>query len=347
MKKLYCIIFASALFLFGCSNDKRTLSFYTWDDYIDPELVTEFENENNCKVILNVFDSNESMYSKLLFSTQGYDLILPSSYQIVMMKNNNMLEKLDYSLLPNVVTNFDNKYESLLLKDIIGYSVPYAFSMTSIAYRPKKIKTPLTSWTDIEKLKLSDGVCLFNDIREIFGATLKCLGYSVNSTNEVELKQALELAKKWKSVTVKFDNEAWKTGISSGEFNVVMAYNSDIFQIMNEETDKSKIKFSIMKEGIVACFDEFVIVKDSQNKDLAYKFIDYMYRPDVAKRNMEYILAIMPNKEASQLLSEEMRNDKLIVPDSDTLSKCEIINSLDEESHKLYIKLWDELKASK
>lgn len=345
--RLLGLLMFSISFLMGCGNDRRTLSFYTWEDYIDPELVSEFEEENNCKVIINVFDSNESMYAKLLYSTKGYDVILPTSYQIVMMKNNDLLEKIDYSKLPNVVANFDEKYNPLLLKEISGYSVPYAFSMTSIAYRSDKMKKPIERWSDIEKLKLSDCICLFSDMRETLGASLKCLGYSINTTNETELTKALELAKKWKSITLKFDNEAWKTGIASGEFNVVMAYNSDIFQIINDSSDKTKIKFSIMDEGIVACFDEFVIIKDSENKDLAYKFIDFMYRPEVAKRNIEYILAVMPNKAATKLLSDEIKNDELIVPSVNILNKCEIINALDENTHKMYIKMWDELKASK
>lgn len=349
MKNIFTTIFIgfSLMFNIGCTDDRRTLSFYTWDDYIDPELITEFEQENNCRVVINVFDSNESMYAKLLFSREGYDVILPSSYQIVMMKNNDMLEKLDYSLLPNVTANFDCKYNNLLMPEIAGYSVPYAFSMTSIAYRTDKIKNPITSWRDIQKLKLTDSICLFSDIREIFGASLKCLGYSINSTNENELLQALELAKQWKKITIKFDNEAWKTGIASGEFNVVMAYNSDIFQIINDSTDKSKIKFSIMNEGIVSCFDEFVIVKESKNKDLAYKFIDFMYRPEIAKRNIEYIIAVMPNKTAVDLLPDEMKNNELIVPSTNMLNKCEIINCLDENVHKMYVKMWDELKATK
>jgi spermidine/putrescine transport system substrate-binding protein len=349
MKNIFTTIFIgfSLMFNIGCTDDRRTLSFYTWDDYIDPELITEFEQENNCRVVINVFDSNESMYAKLLFSQEGYDVVLPSSYQIVMMKKNNMLEKINYSLLSNVVSNFDTKYNSLLLTDISGYSVPYAFSMTGIAYRADKIKPPITSWKQMEYLKITDGICLFSDMRETFGAALKCLGYSINSTNETELLKALELAKKWKNITIKFDNEAWKTGIASGEFNVVMAYNSDIFQIMSDATDKSKIKFSILDEGIVSCFDEFVIIKQSKNKDLAYKFIDFMYRPEVAKRNIEYILAIMPNKAAIELLPDNMKTNELIVPSTNTLNKCEIINCLNDNVHKFYVKMWDELKASK
>jgi spermidine/putrescine transport system substrate-binding protein len=333
----------------GCS-DKRTLSFYTWDDYIDPDIVAEFENENNCRVIINVFDSNEAMYAKLLMSTIGYDLILPSSYQIVMMKTKDMLEKLDFEKLPNVVKNFDKQYNSLMIPEIQGYSIPYAFSMTGLTYDSKKFKKPIDSWKQLNSMKMSDRICLFNDVREIFGAALKALGYSGNSTNENELAEALKLAKKWKKISTKFDNEAWKTGIASGEFNLVMSYNSDVFQIMSDEKESklgTKLEYILPKEGIMACFDEFVLIKTSKNKDLAYKFIDFLYRPDIAKRNIEYILAVMPNKEAVQLLSDEMKNNPMIVPSSEMLKKCEIINCLDAEAHALYIKSWDELKATK
>lgn len=343
MKK---ILLLSLLLCLGCSEDKRTLSFYTWDDYIDPELIVEFEKENNCNVIINVFDSNESMYAKLLFSQKGYDLVLPSSYQIVMMKHKNMLEELDYSMLSNVVENFDRKYEPLLLTDIKGYSVPYAFSMTGIAYRKDRFKTAITSWKDIENLKLSDKICLFSDMREVFGAALRRYGYSGNSTNINELTKSVELTKLWKNITIKFDNEAWKTGIASGEFNLVMAYNSDIFQIISDMGGESNIAFCIPEEGIMACFDEFVIMRESQNKDLAYKFIDFMYRPEISKRNIEYIMAVMPNKAAVNLLPKHMSENPLIVPDEDMIKNSEIINQLDVETYNNYIKKWDELKAT-
>lgn len=339
-------ILAIMLFLYGCDNRKRTLSFYTWDDYIDPEVITEFEREYDCKVIVNVFDSNEAMYAKLLFSQKGYDVVLPSSYQIVMMKNSGMIDKLDMTLLPNVTNNFDKKYDKLLLSEIRGWSIPYAFSMTGIAYRKDKFKNKINSWSDIENLKFSDKICLFSDIREVFGASLKRLGYSGNSTNDMELKSALNIAKKWKNVSMKFDNEAWKTGIACGEFNLVMAYNSDIFQILSDFGDESNIEFCIPTEGIVACFDEFVIIKESENKDLAYNFIDFMYRPDIAKRNIEYILAVMPNREAVNLLSDEMKSNPLIVPTKEILEKCEILDYLEMQNHQKYVEMWDELKAT-
>ena len=350
MNKLIAIgVLTATILCSGCS-EKRTLSFYTWDDYIDPDIIAQFEQENDCRVVINVFDSNEAMYAKLLMSTIGYDLILPSSYQIVMMKNKDMLEKLDYSKLPNVTANFDEKYKSLMLSGIEGYSVPYAFSMTGLTYDEKKFKKPIDSWKTIQSLDISDRICLFNDVREILGAALKACGYSGNSTNESELAKALKLAKKWKKVCAKLDNEAWKTGIASGEFNLVMSYNSDVFQLMADSKESKtgpKLKFVLPKEGIMACFDEFVMIKTSQNKDLAYKFIDFLYRPDIAKRNIDYILAVMPNKAAVNLLSDDLKNDPMIVPSVEMLKKCEIINCLDANAHALYVKLWDELKSTK
>lgn len=335
------------LFFVGCVDKKSTLSLYTWDDYIDPSIISDFEKEYDCDVVIDVFDSNEAMYSKLQYLNIGYDIILPSSYQIVMMKNANMIDKLDYSLLPNVKKYFDTRYEKLLISEIKDYSVPYAFSMTSIAFRTDKINFDLTSWSDIDKLNITNNICLFNDMREIIGASLKCLGFSANTTNKTELFLSMELAKKWKRKIIKMDNEAWKSGIMNGEFNVVMAYNSDIFQIMNDLGDSSKIKFVIMKEGILSCFDEFVISKNSKNKELAHKFIDFIYRPDIAKRNIEYILAVMPNCEAVKMLPDNMKHNELIVPSENILDKCEIIKYLDGNIYDLYINVWDKIKASK
>ena len=110
MKKL---VFAALLAAFsvGCSDDKPVLQVYSWSDYVSDVVVSEFEQKYNCSVKISSFDSNEAMYAKLKAGAAGYDVILPSSYQVEMLVSEGMLEKLDHSKLKNVQKNFDRRYE--------------------------------------------------------------------------------------------------------------------------------------------------------------------------------------------------------------------------------------------
>jgi len=213
----------SLLAFTGCGPQKPVLHLYTWADYIDPELLRAFEKANDCRVKVDTFDSNETMYAKMQAGSDSYDLAFPSSYQIVLMKQQNMVQKLDKSKLPNVAAQFDTSYGKMILNPEMDYSIPYAITFTGIAYRKDKLATPPTSWTIFDKAELKGRMALLNDHRETIGAALKFLGFSFNSVNPAELEKAKDVVLRWKKNIAKFDNEQYKTAIASGEFSVPRA----------------------------------------------------------------------------------------------------------------------------
>ncbi|MFA6633072.1 MAG: spermidine/putrescine ABC transporter substrate-binding protein, partial [Kiritimatiellia bacterium] len=256
--RLIALLGLSAALFAGCGPKRPTLHLYTWSDYLDPELVAAFEQAHGCRVKVDTFDSNETMYAKVLAGSGGYDVIFPSSYQISLMAQNNMLRPLDKAKLPNVTANFDPAYTGVILNPDMTYNVPYAVTFTGLAYRKDKTGgAAVDSWASLDNPVFKGRISLLNDFRETLGAALKSLGYSLNSTDPAELKQACEVVLRWKKNIAKFDNEQYKTGIASGEFLLGHGYSGDIAQVMLE--DAENIGFAFPKEGFTAACDEMVI----------------------------------------------------------------------------------------
>lgn len=344
LRPLHIVLGLSAfLALTGCGPSKPTLHLYTWSDYLDPELVTAFEKANGCRVKVDTFDSNETMYAKMLAGSGRYDIIFPSSYQISLMAQRGMLLPLDKSKLPNVAAHFDDTYKSVILNPEMTYNVPYAITFAGIAYRKDKTGDADISWASFDNPAFKGRSSLLNDFRETVGAALKSLGYSLNSTNAVELQKAVEVVVRWKKNIAKFDNEQYKTGIASGEFVLGHGYSGDVAQVMLE--DPANIGFAFPKEGFSAACDEMVIPKVAKEAALAHTFINFMYDPDNASKNIQYICAIMPNKEGIARLPEKYRNNPAIIAPSAVLSKAEVLKDLGA-ANALYSKVWDTIKAA-
>ena len=331
--------------LAGFGVEREELRIYTWSDYIAPEVIARFEKANSCKVVLDTFDSNEAMYAKLKAGATGHDIIMPTSYLIPLMERSGMIQALDHAKLPHVRRNFDRRFAVNILDPSFFMSVPYAVTYTGIAYRKDKVgAAPVNSWKVFETPALKGRMSLLGDMRETIGAALMYLGYSMNSSEPAQIAKAADVVIGWKKNIAKFDNEQYKTAVASGEWFVGHGYSSDVIQTM---LDNENVGFSLPKEGFTVACDEMVIASDSKMVELAHKFIDFCYDPDVAAANMTEVCAPMPVAPAFPKLEESLR--KLVVIDADTLKKGEVIRDFSDQPaiHKLYVGAWDKIKAAK
>jgi spermidine/putrescine transport system substrate-binding protein len=331
-----------AISLIGCSP-KTPLYIYTWADYIDPELIEKFERENGCKVIIDTFDSNETMLAKLLAGASGYDIIMPTDYVMPHLISSNLIEPLDTNKLPLVVKNLDR---SVATEHALNYNVPYAFSCTGILWRKDKVPKDLTfeDWNDMFDSRLNKRVCMMNDIREVIGLGLKMMGHSVNSTNQTEIEEAVGIVKQWKERSVKMDNEAYRSGIPSGEFVTAMAYNSDAVMLMVDDPDH--IGYTLPTNGVLASCDVFCILKSSKQKNLAHKFIDMFYNPTNAAKNAQFNCAPMPVLGMFDALEEKYKAVPFMNVTEEMRSKCEYIKDVGK-SLSIYSKAWDKIKSTR
>ena len=334
-------------------GDGGVLHIYTWSDYIAPDVLASFEKALGVTVVIDTFDSNESMYAKLKAGATGYDIIMPSSYQIVVMAREKMIDAIDHTKVPNMKKNFASLFASQVLDTKFTYSVPYAVTYTGFCYLKSKIPedVDIGSWAVLCNPALRGRVSLLDDHREVIGAALMYLGYSINSTDPKEIDAAVAQVLKWRANIRKFDGESYKTEVPAGATWIGHGYSSDATQlIVGDEAAgapaRDDIGFALPKEGFSIGFDEMVVAKDARRKDLAYAFINYIYDGDVAAANMNFICCLNPVQPGLDKTDPEYL--KLLLPDEATLKHGQVLISFDDKPAvmDLYNKAWDKIKAA-
>ncbi|WP_374704125.1 MULTISPECIES: extracellular solute-binding protein [unclassified Mesotoga] len=312
------------------------LIIYGWSDYIPDEVSEVFSQEYGIRVTYDTYDSNETMFAKLKAGARGYDLAMPSADYTSIMIKEEMLLTIDKSLVPNLANIDPNVIEKMYYDPNNNFSIPYMVGTTGIAVNTKYIKSYPRSWKIFELPQLQGKMTMLDDMREVFGAALKYLGYSVNTTDVNELQEAKNLILNWKRNIVKFDNELFAKGIISGEFWVVHGYGENIFYEATEEELKD-IDFFIPFEGSTMWIDSFVILKGSNNVENAHLFIDFILRPEIAALISDYLLLPSPNVPARELMEEEP------VYTFEEMENTELIKDLGPDL-RLYNTLWNEIR---
>ncbi len=329
--------------LTGCGEKKTVLHVFTWDDYIKPELVTRFEAENDCQLVLDTFDSNEAMLAKLKAGASGYDILVPSSYMVKVLERENMIQPLDHSKIPNLANVDDVYLRDTAFDKEMKVSVPYMYAPTVIGYIEGKVENPEPSWRLFERPELKGRITLLNDARETIGAALKTLGHSINTLDDAQLEEAKNLVIQWKQNIAKFESEQANAGIASEEFLIVHGYSGDLFQAQEENENVSIV---VPREGTSIACDDLVIPIDSPNPDLAHAFINFLCDAQVAAENTEYIYYLAPNKAAYELMSDDIKGEPAIFMDPAVLGKSEMIDDLGPEGNAKYNAVWDQVKAA-
>lgn len=333
---------AACLFMSGCGPDRPVLYVYTWSDYIDPEVKAGLEERFGCVIDVSTFDSNEAMYAKLKAGGGGYDVLVPSSYQVAQLAAEGMIERIDRSLVPNAVAGFDPAFSGQVLDPSMEWSVPYAVTYTGFLYLKSRCGAPRT-WADaLENPAFSQKVMLLDDMREVIGAALMRDGLGLNSEDPAEIAAAAERACAWRASVRKFDSEGYKTDIASGSVWIGHGYSSDAIQLMQENAD---VGFCYPEEGFTVACDELCVAKGCRNRELAHAVINALYEPETAARNMRYVCCPMPVKGGMALLTPDER--AAIAPPPELAAKGQPLKGFvgKPEVSAAYNRAWDRVKA--
>lgn len=335
MKKILFVLLVCLFVILSFGKDK--LHIFIWSVYMPDEVIENFEQEYDCDVIIDLYDSNEAMYTKLRAGATGYDIAFPSGDYVSIMSNQGMLTELNHEKLPNL-KNLDPEILAKAEYDAgQKYSVPFQMGTTGIAVNEKYLKDYPKSWSIFLDENLKGKMTLLDDMREVFGGALRYLGYSVNTTDLNELNEAKDLIMKWKSNIAKFDNEFFGKGIISGEFYAVHGYSENIF-FEGSEGETEDINYFIPEEGAVLWIDSMVILENAPNKDLAHEFINFVLRPESAKIVSEYLELPTPNMEGRKLVDE---TDYIYTYED--LKNCEAMLDVGE-ALRTYNNLWNEIR---
>ena len=330
----------------GCSTPRPVLRICTWSDYIDDGVVRQFEEQNGCRVDVQSFDSNEEMVDRLKAGVARFDIVTPSSYVIPVLEKEKLIQPLDHAKIPNVRRNFDRSFAEAILDPSFTCNVPYMVTYTGLVYRKDKLPKGLSAdtWDAFDSPALGGRASLLDDMRETIGAALKSLDCSLNTVRKDELDKAVAVALKWRKNAPTLDNARYKEAVASGEWVIGHAYSSDAVQMMLNDPN---VGFALPKEGFTIAFDEMVIPANAPHPDLAHKFINFVYTPEVAKANIEGVCAPMPVKGAIKSLEPKLRS--LVEVDADTFRRGEVLQNLDDKPsvRDMYLKAWERIKAGK
>ncbi|HOW74507.1 MAG TPA: extracellular solute-binding protein [Candidatus Competibacteraceae bacterium] len=341
------ILFASLLLLcssFVIAAEKPTLVLYNWSEYLPKQVLRQFTKETGIPVRYSTYDSNEAMYAKVkTVKGVGYDLLVPSTYYLDRMRREGLLQKIDKAKL----SNFGHLNPRLLNQSYDpnnDYSIPYLWGTTGIGYNTDKIPAGrLTSWVNLWEPAYKNKLLLLNDMREVFSMGLRTLGYSINTTDENQIRAAYEkLTELMPNVRV-FDSESPKTKFLAGEVVAGMLWNGEVFQASQENPN---IRYVYPKEGATLWVDSLVISAGAQNVDAAHQFIDFVLRPEIARQINEEVGYSSPNLAAIQLLPEKMRNNRAIYPTDEDLQNAEFQTDVGE-ALSIYDRYWQRLKAGR
>ncbi|HLO50339.1 MAG TPA: spermidine/putrescine ABC transporter substrate-binding protein, partial [Kamptonema sp.] len=323
------------------ASDK--LYIYTWSGYTDKALIDRFAEKTGIQVVADVFDSNEGMLARIQAGGGGaYSIIYPSDYMVLQMSEIGLLTELDHSLLGGL-DRLIQKFQNPVYDPGNRYSVPFAWGTTGLIYNSEQINDSIEDWDYLwnNQKKLSKRVTLLNDLREVMGASLRMLGYSLNTTNPDEVKKAYEKLAQLKPNLASFTTDAWRPQILAGDLMVAMCFSSDANEVIPEN---NKLQYVVPKSGSSLWTDTLVIPKSAPNPEAAYKWINFMLQGDIAASIIERLSFATPSEEAFELLPPEVRENQILFPSEETLKTCESIAPLGKFT-EVYDRYWTKLTS--
>ena len=324
-----------------------TINVYNWGEYISDgvdgtlDVNSEFTKRTGIAVNYTTFDSNESLYSKLASGGASYDVIVPSDYMVSKLKDEGLIQKLDFGNIPNF-QYIDKQFRSQDYDKTNEYSVPYAWGVVGIFYNKNYVKEPVDSWKILWDKKYAGKILMFDNPRDAFGIAQKILGYSFNSTKAEEWENAAALLKEQKPLVQAYVMDQIFDKMENGEAWLAPYYAGDAATLVK---DNPNIGFAIpTKEGTNFFVDAICIPTGAQHKKEAEAYINFLCDPEVAAANMDYIGYSTPETAAKKLLPEETVNNPIYYPDQSILSRSETFVNLPDDTNMLIDTLWAEVK---
>lgn len=345
MKKVLKILLAlflitGSLVLTGCEKEAQNqVIVYNWGEYIDPDLLTKFKEETGITVRYENFVTNEDMYVKLKNGGSKFDVIIPSDYMIEKMIKEGLVQKLDFSQIPN----FQGVDKEILYKEYDPkqeYSAPYFWGTLGIVYNKKMVHDPVDSWDILWNPKYQGEILMLDSSRDSLGVALTRLGYSSNSREKAQLEEAKDLLIEQRPLVYAYLVDEMKDIMINEEAQLAVMYSGDALDAIRENPD---LAYAVPKEGSNLWFDSMVVSKDAPNYDNAMKWINFMLDPENAALNSEYVGYSTPVLKAKELLPEEMRDDPVAYPDLSKLGHLEVFRD-PGDFVTVYDEIWQDIK---
>ena len=346
-----CVFIVVVALLTGATSSQPVVNVCSWGEYIDESLITEFEEKTGIRVNYQTAESNETLYSLLKSGGGDYDVVVPSDYMISQLLEEGMLEELDYSRIPNFAL-IDERFRNLPYDPENKYTVPYTWGTLGIIYNTAMVDGELDSWSTLYDDEYAGNVLLINNSRDALGEALLYLGYSVNTTDENEIREAFALIADANSRGVyqgKVMDQVFQK-MEGANAAIATYYAGDYLSMLDNNED---LAYVIPKEGANWFVDAMCVLKDAPHYDSAMEWINFIASTDANLANMDYIGYASPNTEALEQYPAWYQNEygeeldpelyAVMAAPAEVLERCEMYVVLPPETRALYNDLWIQL----
>jgi spermidine/putrescine-binding protein len=326
----------------------KDLNLYAWSEYVPQVLLDGFKEKTGITVHYDTYSSNEELLAKLQAGGSGYDVIIPSDYTISMMINQNLLEPLDMSKIPNYANVMD-ELKNLDFDPQNKYSIPYQWGTMGIVINRDLAKEPVTRWADLWKPEYKGHVILLDDEREVLGMVLMMLGYDRNSTDAAQLDEAkVKLIELMPNVKL-MDSDSPKTALLSGEVWLGQTWNGEAALAQQENP---AIEYLCPEEGCGIWYDNLAIPKGAPHKDAALAFLNYVLEPEVSILITREFPYSSPNKAALEMLKAQdpdfykaYMESETTNPSLEDIKKAQPIRDVGDATTQ-WDRIWTEVKGT-
>lgn len=338
------IVFIIALFTFFPYNrltghatleespieESDSLVILNWEDYLDPEVIKEFETQTGIDVEEVTFSTMEEERALFKAHPETYDIMIIDDWNFRVLNKLNEFEELDKTNIPNF-KNIADEYQNLDFDKGNKYTVPFLPGTTGFMVNSRYINPLPDSWDIFWDKKYQGRTAFLDEKREVISAVLKKLGYSLNTEDPSQLAEVKEELLKQNAQML--DTITVRSKLISEEIIIGQIYGSDALYAAEINPN---LVYITPKEGISLWMDNMVISKQSKKKEQAYKFINFILEPEIGAMVANYAWCMTPNKESIQYIDEELASDPYIYLPEDILQKSEYFKEVSEETKSVY-----------
>jgi spermidine/putrescine transport system substrate-binding protein len=318
------------------------VNVYCWSDYVAPDTIAAFERETGVRVNFETFESEDEMLAKAIAGGSGWDVVFPSNVLIGPMERRRLLDALDHQKLPNL-DNLEPRFQTPQWDAEMRFSVPYMWGASGFVYNRKAIGRTLTSWDGLWDAALKGKITMLDDPSEVFAACLKKLSYSINSVDERELQAARAEAMRQKPLVRAYINAEVKPQLIAGDVWAAQLWNGDGYQAIAENKD---LAYCLPQEGFALFADNAAILAGARHLGAAYRWIDYLLRPEVSAAIATATMFATPNGRARELLAPALRDNQDVYLPPERLAKAEWFAEISSEGQALRDRFWTEIKSA-
>jgi spermidine/putrescine transport system substrate-binding protein len=325
----------------ACRHRPR-LNVYNWSDYVAPETIPDFEREFGIQVRYGTYENNQEMLAQVMSGNSGWDVVFPSNDFIQPMRQMGLLAPLRHGLLSNL-GNLGAEFRRPPWDPELQFSIPYMWGVTGIAYQ-RSLNPPIARWRDLWDPRLAGKITMLDDVSDVFGAALKMLGYSVNTSDPAVLEKALETLVEQKTMVRAYVNAEVRDQLAAGDVLAAQAWAITAAQAI--QAAPGKLAFAFPEEGFARFADTVAILRESRRQPAAHQFIDYLLRPEVSAQIVIAEQTATPNAAAHALLPPALRDNPVLYPSPEILARGEWFEPQSAASQRLRDRLWTEIKSA-